>query len=77
MIEVLKQERAAAGLSWESFGIQAQAQVRGGNPERWQSHYRRWEDLGCTHIAVATHNAGNATVEEHLAAAQAYFDVVR
>lgn len=77
MIEVMKTEREAAGLSWDSFGIQAQAQSRGGDPDRWRSHFERWETLGCTHIAVATHNAGNRSVEEHLASAQTYFDAVQ
>ena len=76
MIEVMKAEREAVGLSWDSFGIQAQAQVRGGDPDRWRSHFERWEALGCTHIAIATHNAGNTSVDEHLASAQAYFDAV-
>lgn len=77
MIELMKEEREAAGLSWDSFGIQAQAQVQGGNPERWRSHYERWEALGCTHIAIATHNAGLTSVDEHLAAAEAYFSAVQ
>lgn len=77
MIETMKKAREAAGLSWDSFGIQAQVQFSGGNPDRWRSHYDRWKGLGCTHIAVATHNAGNSSVDEHLASAQAYFDAVR
>ena len=76
MIETLKTEREKAGLSWESFGIQAQAQVRGGNPDRWRQHYQAWEQLGCTHIAVATHTVGNQSVEDHLSAAGDYFDAI-
>lgn len=73
----LREYRAAAGLSWDGFGIQAQAQHRGGNPERWQRHARRWRDLGCTHLAIATHNAGHRNVDEHLAAAREYLNAVR
>ena len=76
-LATMREHREAAGLSWEGFGIQAQAQYRGGTPERWQNHASRWKELGCTHLAIATHNAGNATVEDHLRAAGEYFDAVR
>ena len=76
MIEFMKKERESAGLSWDSFGIQAQVQFQGGDPERWRNHFERWEALGCTHIAIATHNAGNTNIDEHLASAQTYFDAV-
>ena len=76
-LRVLRDHRQAAGLSWDGFGIQAQAQCRGGNAERWRKHAERWRQLGCTHLAVATHNAGNISVDDHLAAAGAYFDAVR
>ena len=75
-IRQMRTHREAAGLSWDGFGIQAQAQYRGGTPERWQNHAARWVNLDCTHIAIATHNAGNRTVDDHLAAAHAYFDAV-
>ena len=75
-IDALRRHRQAADLPWEGFGIQAQAQFRGGDPERWRSHAARWRKLGCTHLAVATHNAGNTTVDDHLAAARSYFDAV-
>ena len=76
-IAQIKAHREAAGLPWAGFGIQAQAQFRGGTPERWQSHASRWAALDCSHLAIATHNAGNASVDDHLAAASAYFDAVR
>ena len=76
-LATMREHREAAGLSWEGFGIQAQAQYRGGTPERWQNHASRWKELGCTHLAIATHNAGNTTVEDHLRAAGEYFDAVR
>lgn len=75
-IDALRRHRQAAGLPWDGFGIQAQAQFRGGDPERWRNHAARWRELGCTHLAIATHNAGNATVDDHLAAARSYFDAV-
>ena len=76
-ISYMKEVRLEAGLSWEGFGIQAQAQVRGGNPDRWRNHFERWEDLGCTHIAIATHTVGFQSVDEHLQAAESYFDAIR
>lgn len=76
-IATIRQVRDNHGLPWEEFGIQAQAQYRGGTPDRWRIHAKRWKDLGCTHLAVATHNTGNVTVEAHLNAAQEYFDAVR
>ena len=66
--------RERAGLTWDGFGIQAQAQSRGGTPERWHNHAQRWRNLGCTHLAIVTHYCGHKTVDEHLAAAQTYFD---
>ena len=76
-LQQIRSHREAAGLSWQGFGIQAQAQYRGGNPDRWRNHAERWRDLGCTHLAIATHDAGNDGVEAHLAAAGEYFDTVR
>ena len=71
-IETMRAKREAAGLSWKGFGIQAQAQAGGGTPERWQKHYNRWADLGATHMAIATHNAGAQSVDEHLKLFQDY-----
>jgi probable F420-dependent oxidoreductase len=76
IIRTLKAQRAAAGKSWDGFGIQAQAQFRGGDPDRWRSHAGRWRELGATHLAVATHNAGVVGVDAHLRAAAAYLSAV-
>ena len=66
-IAEMRRVREAAGKSWDDFEIRAQAQWGGGTPERWQSHAQRWKDLGATHIAIATHNAGDTDVDGHLA----------
>jgi len=71
-ITTLKAARERAGLPWPGFGIQAQAQLSGGNPDRWRSHADKWRALGATHLAVATHNAGLKGVDQHLRAAAAY-----
>ena len=66
-IDTIKQTREAAGLSFANFGIQAQAQYAGGSPERWRKHAEAWREMGCTHLAIATHNAGPTNVDGHLA----------
>lgn len=66
-IDTIKQTRKAAGLSFDNFGIQAQAQYAGGSPARWRKHAEAWREMGCTHLAIATHNAGPTTVDGHLA----------
>ena len=72
----LRRLREAAGLPWDGFEIRAQAQYGGGTPERWRSHAERWADLGATHLAVATHNAGDTDVDGHLARIVEYRDAV-
>ena len=76
IIEMLKTERAAAGLSWDGFGIQAQAQYGGGTPERWASHAGKWRDLGASHLAVATHNAGDTDADGHVRRVEEYMKAV-
>jgi probable F420-dependent oxidoreductase len=77
MLETIRAAREAAGRSQDGFGIQAQAQFGGGTPERWQSHARRWEELGATHLAVATHRAGETDADGHLARVAKYLEAVR
>ena len=77
-LQTIRKARQAAGLPWEGFGIQAQAQTRGGDPERWKRHHDRWRDLGCTHLAIVTHYVGHGSdVDAHLETAQTYFEAVR
>ena len=76
-IETIRSHREAAGGSMKGFGIQAQAQYAGGTPERWASHAAKWRDLGATHLAIATHNAGKTSVEGHLGRIEEYLSVVR
>ena len=76
-IDTIRDRRQAAGLSMDGFVIQAQAQYAGGDPERWRRHAERWRELGATHLAVATHNAGPTDVNGHLARVAEYFAAVR
>ena len=66
LIDEIRRHREAAGLSMDGFGIQAQAQFAGGDPERWRRHAQRWQELGASHLAVATHAAGETDVDGHL-----------
>ncbi|MEM8766400.1 MAG: LLM class F420-dependent oxidoreductase [Pseudomonadota bacterium] len=77
MIETIRSHREAAGKSWEGFGIQAQAQYAGGTPERWAGHAEKWRNLGATHLAIATHNAGATDVDGHLGRIEEYLGAVR
>jgi len=76
-IAYLKDTRASLGLPWETFGIQAQAQYAGGSPERWAGHYQKWQALGATLMAFATHNAEPTSVDGHLKRIEDYFAVIR
>jgi probable F420-dependent oxidoreductase len=75
-IERIRAAGEAAGRSMDGFGIQAQAQWGGGDPDRWRTHAERWRGLGATHLAVATHNAGQTDVDGHLARIAEYRDAV-
>ncbi len=75
-IAEMRRVREATGRSWAGFEIRAQAQWGGGTPERWQSHAQRWKDLGATHLAIATHNAGDTDVDGHLARIAEYRSAV-
>jgi probable F420-dependent oxidoreductase len=76
-IDTMRRHREAVGLSWDGFGVQAQAQYAGGNPDRWGSHAGKWRDMGCTHVAIATHNAGDTDVDGHLNRLEEYLAAVR
>ena len=75
-IDAIRKQRTVAGKSMDDFGIQAQAQFRGGNPDRWRTHAAAWRDMGATHLALATHNAGPAGVDGHLRRLSQYLDAV-
>ncbi len=76
-IDEIARHRREAGRTMDDFGIQAQAQYRGGNPERWAGHAGKWRELGATHVAIATHNAEPTDVDGHLNRIEAYLSAVR
>ena len=71
-IASIRASREAAGHAWTDFGVQAQAQYSGGNPDRWASHAAKWRDIGATHLAIATHNAGPTDTDGHLSRIEEY-----
>jgi probable F420-dependent oxidoreductase len=77
MLDEIRHQRINKGLSWDDFGVQAQAQYAGGNPELWAKHAAKWRELGASHLAIATHNAGETNVQGHLNRIQEYLDSVQ
>jgi probable F420-dependent oxidoreductase len=75
-LETIRAHRASVGKTMDGFVVQAQAQYRGGDPDRWRTHAERWRDLGATHLAVATHNAGPTDADGHLARVREYQEAV-
>ena len=76
VIEKIYAGLEAAGRKPGEFGIQAQAQVRGGDPDRWRKHAEAWQQLGATHLAIATMNAGLETPEAHIDAIRRYSEAL-
>ena len=75
-LEKIRAKREAKGLDWNNFGVQAQAQYAGGDPDRWNKHAEKWRDLGASHLAVATHNAEPTNVDGHLSRIKEYMNAV-
>ena len=59
-----------------SFGVQAQSQVKGGDPDAWNQYARGWQELGATHLAVATTGMGFTKADQHLQAMRQWKDAV-
>lgn len=72
LIAKLRSALSERGRAPGSVGVEAQAQVRGGNDELWATHAAKWRDLGATHLAIATMNAGLATPDDHIEAARTW-----
>jgi probable F420-dependent oxidoreductase len=76
IVDDLRRLLAANGRENDNFGIQAQAQARGGNQELWVRHAQSWRDLGATHLAIATMGAGFRNIDEHIDAIRQYHAAV-
>ena len=75
-IEKLHRHLGEQGRDPATFGIQAQAQIRGGDPDRWRAHAESWRELGATHLAIATMNAGLEKPQDHIDAIRRYREAV-
>lgn len=76
LLGTLRSYLETEGRDPDPFGIQAQAQVRGGTPERWARHAEEWRTLGATHLAIASMNAGLSGADAHIDAIRRYKDAV-
>ncbi len=72
----IRQHLEAAGRDPADFGIEPQARIAGGNPERWRKHAGAWRELGATHISVVTMGAKLSRPEDHLKAASEWRDAI-
>ena len=82
-----REELPSIDESWGSFGecgdtgSGSRASRDGDEPLTGQAlvteAYTKWRELGATHIAVATHNAGLSGADAHLRAAARYLAAVR
>ncbi len=75
-VEKIRRHLEAAGLDAESFGIEPQARIAGGNSERWRKHAEGWRELGATHISIVTMGAKLSRPEDHLKAASEWRDAI-
>lgn len=75
-VEKIHRHLDAAGRDPESFGIEPQARIAGGNPERWRKHAEGWRELGATHISIVTMGAKLSRPEDHLKAASEWRDAI-
>ena len=76
MVDTLKGYLRDNGRDADNFGIEPQAQIRGGNPDLWVSHAERWVELGATAISIATMNAGLPDIDAHIEAIRQYREAV-
>lgn len=67
---------AEAGRDPTTIGIQAQVNVRDGDPGVWARQTKRWAELGATHTCINTMGAGFTSVEQHTEAIRRYKDAL-
>ena len=76
-IREIREAREREGKSMDGFGIQAQAQYKGGTPDIWKKNAASWCEMGATHLAIATHNTGVTGVPGHLSRVEEYLRAVQ
>jgi probable F420-dependent oxidoreductase len=65
--EKMRAWRAAAGKSWDGYGIEARINAGTGTPDEWRQTFEEWKALGATHITVNTMNGGLKGPDQHIA----------
>ncbi len=75
-VEKIRKHLAAAGRDPAQFGIEPQARIAGGNPDRWRKQADAWRELGATHISIVTMGAELGSPDQHLEAARSYKDAL-
>ena len=79
MREILERLRGyirEAGRDPSSVGIEARVNASDGDPDEWRRQTKAWQDLGATHIAINTMNAGLTSPDQHIEAIRRYKEVV-
>ena len=75
-VALLRETLEKEGRDPAQFGIEPQARVAGGDPERWRKQADGWRALGATHISIVTMGAGFEHPDQHLEAALAWRDAL-
>lgn len=65
-IKKLHTYAAEAGRDASAIGIEARVNIGSGTPDDWLAAMKQWQDLGATHVAVNTMNAGLSSPQEHI-----------
>ena len=76
-LETLRSLLPEQGKDPATFGVQGQLQWARGNPEKWQRARDSWNELGASHLAIATHQAEPTDCAGHLARLEEVYATVR
>jgi probable F420-dependent oxidoreductase len=65
-----------AGRDPKTFGIEARMDANAGDLDEWVRDTDGWRELGASHIAINTMNAGYTTPDQHIDALRRYSEAV-
>jgi probable F420-dependent oxidoreductase len=75
-LERLRSYIREAGRDPSTVGIEARVNAKDGGLEEWVRQTEGWRDLGATHIAINTMDAGFRSPDEHIDAMRRYIKAV-
>lgn len=75
-LERVKEYAANANRDPSALTVLGRMELDPDGSDTWINKARAWADIGCTHLAVNTMNAGYETVDEHLTAIESFGDTV-